>query len=646
MKKILWLAFNAKFSHTSLTVRYLRQAAAQLNIESDILELTINNYVPDILSEIYAHQPDIIGIACYIWNIELVKHILPLVRKVLPNTLIICGGPEVSYDVAEFMEAQPAVDFLIRGEGEEAICELLELLINQQAVNKDRRLTAAPINPGIAWREGALGTGSEAVIHEGQAVTVMDKLEPSVLRLPFPYIEAEMAEIREKILYYETSRGCPFSCAYCLSCATAGVRYRPLAEVLGELDFFVAHDVRQVKFVDRTFNAKKAHFLPIIQYIRNLPPTCRTNFHFEVAVDYLDGETIQLLQSMPKGRVQLEIGVQTTNKTVLRRISRVNHWEDICRNITALQKNHNMHIHTDLIIGLPGEDLASFGRSFNDLYRLHTDMLQLGFLKFLKGSAMMDMVEQYHYTYMDIGPYEVLSNAVLDYGEIRWLHIFEQVFELYYNGGRCLRATEYLIEHFFGGNAFQFYSRFTDYWEGLGNHRRAISAKQLYGYLWEFFEMVLKADVGNGPRAGAIDWSAETHRDKSGQPHRDRSAQTHRLIMDNLMRFDALTADSGQNRPDFLHWNREKYQAQTAAFWRDKLPNGQGASAVLEGFNFTNWRELNKKYHIEVFDITVGLPEEGPGIVGHQQALLFMYESRVFERVMELNLTLQVKKTD
>ncbi|WP_303685035.1 B12-binding domain-containing radical SAM protein, partial [Anaerovibrio lipolyticus] len=379
--------------------------------------------------------------------------------------------------------------------------------------------------------------------------------------------------------------------------------------------------VRQVKFVDRTFNAKKSHFLPIIEYIRALPATCRTNFHFEVAVDYFDGETVEVLQSMPKGRVQLEIGVQTTNKEVLKRISRVNHWEDICKNIKALQKHHNIHIHTDLIIGLPGEDLASFGKSFNDLYALHTDMLQLGFLKFLKGSAMMDMVEEYQYKYMDIGPYEVLSNDVMGYGEIRWLHIFEQVFELYHNAGRCLKSMEYMIENFFGGNAFKFYSCFTDYWEKLENHKRAISAKNLYGYLWDFFKMILSADVDNGPRDGIMDTSAENHR----------------LIMDNLMRFDALTADSGQNRPEFLNWNKEKYQEQTAAFWRDRLPKGQGASAVIDGFKFTNWRELNKKYHIEFFDVTV----VNSILLPQPQTLLFVYENRNFDRVVEVNIRLK-----
>lgn len=604
MKNILWLAFNAKFTHTSLAARYLRQAAAEINIPSSVLELTINNHIPDILSEIYSYRPDIVGISCYIWNIELVKQIVPLLRKVLPHTIIICGGPEVSYGTEQFMKENSAVDFVIRGEAEETVQELLQMIILRQELDYQRWLTSKPDAKGLAYRR------ADGTIAEGEAVTVVDADNPRRLTVPFPYVQAEMEDIKDKILYYETSRGCPFSCAYCLSCATAGVRFRPWPEVKEELDFFVDHDVRQIKFVDRTFNAQKEHFYPILQYIRDLPASCRTNFHFEMAVDYLDGETISILQAMPKGRVQLEIGIQTTNKQVLERIARINHWDKICHNIKALQKNHNMHIHTDLIIGLPGEDMASFGRSFNDLYALHTDMLQIGFLKFLKGAAMMELVEKYDYQYMDIGPYEVLSNNVLDYGQIRWLHIFEQVFELYHNAGRCLKSADYLIKTFFAGDAFAFYARFTDYWEQQGNHRRSISARSLYNYLWAFFEQLAQSREDTAHDGDAY------------------------LIMDNLLRYDALTADGGQNRPEFLNWNGEKYQEQTAAFWRDKLRSGKGASGVIDGFKFTNWRELNRKYHIEFFEAAVS----DEVIVCRRQVLLFIYNRGVFDKIVELDL--------
>ncbi|MBO5650732.1 MAG: B12-binding domain-containing radical SAM protein, partial [Selenomonas sp.] len=450
--KILWLALNAKYSHTSLSVRYLRQAVPG----SEIMELTINHQLLAMLGEIYSARPKVLGISCYIWNIEMVKSLLKLLPAALPDTIIICGGPEVSYGVAEFMQEFPMVDYVCRGEGEEALPKLITQL---QAVNFDRSKVNEQLDrsniSGIAWRSL---TGQ---INEGQAVTVADFGEC----VPFAYRAEEMEDIKERILYYETSRGCPFSCAYCLSCATVGVRFLPLERVFKELAFFVQHDVRQVKFVDRTFNAKKSHFLPILQYLLKLPAGCRTNFHFEVAIDYLDEEVMQVLAQMPKGRVQLEIGIQSTNPATLKAVARVNHWQDIADHIQRIMGFHNMHLHVDLIIGLPGEGMESFHKSFNDVYALQTDMLQLGFLKFLKGAAMMKLIEVYHYQYMPMAPYEVLQNDVLSYEEIRWFHSFEQVFELYYNAGRCRKTANYLIRECEQGDAFVFWQKFTDWWE-------------------------------------------------------------------------------------------------------------------------------------------------------------------------------------
>lgn len=586
MKKILWVAFNAKFSHTSLTVRYLRECAKECGLESDILELTINNYVPDILSEIYEHRPDIIGIACYIWNIELVKKLLPLLRRVLPHSVIICGGPEVSYETEDLMRDFPQVDFVLRGEGEESVKELLIKLCTD-----DERCDA--FSAGIAWRDAC------GAIHASQPVTVAANSE-NILELPFAYHKSEMADIKEKILYYETSRGCPFSCVYCLSCATAGVRFRPLAQVLNELQFFVDADVRQVKFVDRTFNARKGHLLPILNFIAALPAACRTNFHFEIAVDYLDEEAITVLQNMPQGRVQLEIGIQSTNPEVLKKIKRVNHWSKITANIQALQKNHNMHIHTDLIIGLPSEDMASFAKSFNDLYALHTDMLQLGFLKFLKGAAMQKEVEVYNYQYMDSAPYEVLSNDVLSYEEICQLHVFEQIFELYNNSGRCLSAMAYLIEQCFAGNAFECYMSLVSYWTQNKYHRCSHAARALYGILKAFAHSLMA----------------------------EQNKSLDMCSLDALLRFDALTADSGQNRPEELCWNLEKYQAYTADFWRGKL--AKNIFSVIHNFEFSNWRKIRKSFHIEFFpykllnaDKSVNLELEKV-----EQILLFDYRGK------------------
>lgn len=569
---IVWLGINAKFSHTSLAVRYLREAVPG----SRILELTINHPLLDILGEVYEQQPKVLGISCYIWNIEIVKQLLKLLPAALPDAVILCGGPEVSYGTADFMRKFPMVDYVLRGEGEEAVRELACCLaanrLDTKAVNA--ALDAAEI-PGVAWR------GTDGCIHEGQDVTVAE-----LTAVPFAYREEEMEGIRERILYYETTRGCPFSCAYCLSCATAGVRFLPLDRVFHELDFFVRHDVRQVKFVDRTFNAKKSHFLPILQYLLALPASCRTNFHFEAAIDYLDEEVLAILQRMPRGRVQLEIGIQSTNEDTLQTVSRVNHWEAIQSHIRRIMSFGNMHLHVDLIIGLPGEGMESFHQSFNDVYALQADMLQLGFLKFLKGAAMMNLVQPYGYQYMAMAPYEVLATDSLHYGEIRWLHSFEMVFELYYNAGRCRKTAAFLIQGQEQGDAFSFWQKFTDWWEQKGFHKIGHSTKSLYGYLRDFACETYGAD---------------------------------RDLMDALLRYDALLADGGRIRPENLSWNREKYLEITAPFWREPE---EAVRAYIPGYAFTNWREINKKYHIEIFDYEVRAAVTGT-VPRRQTALLF-----------------------
>lgn len=556
---ILWLAINAKYSHTSLAVRYLRECVPG----SEILELTINHQLLAALGEIYERQPRVLGIACYIWNIEMVKDLLRLLPAALPDTIIVCGGPEVSYDTAAFFREFPMVDFVVRGEGEEAVVQLIERL---RAVKLDKARAAEVSRlgslPGVAMRR------EDGTIDESTAVTVAD-----FSQVPFAYREAEMEPVKERILYYETSRGCPFSCAYCLSCATAGVRFLPLARVFGELDFFVRHDVRQVKFVDRTFNAKKSHFLPILQYILALPQTVRTNFHFEVAIDYLDEDVLETLAQMPRGRVQLEIGIQSTNEKTLQAVSRCNHWEQIATHIRRILSFHNMHLHVDLIIGLPGEGMDSFARSFNDVYELHADMLQLGFLKFLKGASMMQLVEPYRYAYMAMAPYEVLRSDALTYGEIRWFHSFEDVFETYYNAGRCRHTADFLIKAQEHGDAFAFWKRFTDWWENHGYHKVGHATKDLYGLLRDF--------AGDAYGTAAV-------------------------LLDNLLRFDALMADGGRIRPVCLNWDMETHQDKTAPFWRSERPR-----AYLPGFVFENWRAVRGRYHIEFFACDVRKAAEG-----------------------------------
>lgn len=557
-KRVVWLALNAKYTHTSLAVRYLREVSRGV-AEAEILELTIQMPLLTILGAIYERRPKILGISCYIWNIETVKALLPLLPKAMPELTILCGGPEVSYDTGAFLRAFPMVGYVIRGEGEVAVKDLLRYFGGDKGIAREDIA-------GLAWRN------KKGTIYEGSPVVV-----ESLDDLPFAYREEEMAALRERILYYESSRGCPFSCAYCLSGATAGVRFLPLPRVFKELAFFVAHDVRQVKFVDRTFNASKAHFLPIMCYILDLPETCRTNFHFEVAADHLDEEAIAILQQMPKGRVQLEVGIQSTNPQTLEKIRRVNCWERIAAAVQALGQAGNIHLHVDLIIGLPEEDMMSLARSFNDVYALQPDMLQIGFLKFLKGAAMMEQREAGAYQYMDIAPYEVLTNRWLSYGEIQWLKIMEMVFSYYYNAGRCRTTIEWLIRAGTKGDAFSFYRMFTRWWERCGYHRRAHRAAALYDILLAFAQQAFRT-------LSEIETEAR-------------------------MRFDALARERGSLYPPGLDWNQQRYQAQTARFWRQG-----GAASVLPGYKFSNWHTIRQHYHIEWFPVDVTRPEGGEGV--------------------------------
>ena len=542
--KVILTTLNAKYTHTSLALRYLRGCCRDF-CDAEIMEFTINNQLLDILGQIYEKRPDVIGIVCYIWNIEMVKQLVKIFHRVLPDCRIVCGGPEVSYNTASFMQNFPMVDYVVRGEGEEAFAQLLQKLQSGHQITDIR---------GIAYRE------ESGEICEGEAVTIGD-LDTIV----FPYEKMEMSEIKDRILYYETSRGCPFACKYCLSCATKGVRYFSIERVLKELAFFVKQDVRQVKFVDRTFNADKAHFVPIIDFIAK--QDCRTNFHFEVAIDYMDDEVLAALKCMPKGRVQLEIGIQSTNKETLQAVSRVNHWDKISANIKQILSFHNIHLHVDLIIGLPNEDKLSFSKSFNDVYELKPDMLQLGFLKFLKGAAIMKIVKEHEYVFMDMAPYQVLANKYMSYGEIRWFHSFEDVFERYYNAGRFRKTIAYLIRTGEAGNAFVFYQRFTNYWENQGYHKVAHTTKALYGYL--------------------LDYCRDTYAEQT-------------IAVEELLKLDALISERGGVHPERLHWNMTKYQPETARFWRDS-----GAEKYIKAYTFTNWRELRRQYHIEVFSMDV-----------------------------------------
>lgn len=540
--KVVLSTLNAKFIHSSFALRYLEAVCQSVCPGVVRKEYTINNELLNILSDIYKEQPTVVGLACYIWNIDMILELAGLIKKVLPQVIIILGGPEVTYEPAEMMKRYPYIDYIVHGEGEETLPILLKAL--QSTLPVDDVV-------GVTYRKD-----EKIIVGEPQ---IVDNLNT----LPFPYCDADIPHLQDKIIYYESARGCPFSCKYCLSSATSGVRFLDLQRVYEDLEFFIRHDVRQVKFVDRTFNARKEHYLPILRFLAK--QNCRTNFHFEIAVDILDDEVIEFLKDVPVGRFQFEIGIQSTYKPTLAKISRHNNWPKIVEYVTKIVANQNIHVHLDLIVGLPEESYTQFGQSFNDVYQLKPEMLQIGFLKVLKGAGIRKNADVYQYVFLDHAPYEVLSNNCLTYSEVRKLKIFEEIFNQVYNAGRFKWTLEFLIG-VHGGNAFAFYDDLTTYWEERELHLVAHSSKSLYKYLLEFCQTYHKK---------AVD------------------------VVEEFLKFDALVSEKGAIRPEVLSWNKEMWAKNRGAFWS----NQETVRNYLPEYTFTTWRDINKKHHIEVFSI-------------------------------------------
>ncbi len=571
--KVLLSTLNAKYIHSSLALRSLAAYCEKSGQNITVREYTVNNGLLEILSDIYAYQADVIGLACYIWNIEVSLELAKLIKKVQPDTIIVLGGPEVTYLPEAILNDHAAVDYIVLGEGEQTLDNLLATLDGGQTVQDV---------PGLAYRS------------KGMVVTSQPQVVGSLDDIPFPYRHEDMELMKDKILYYESSRGCPFSCQYCLSSATAGVRFLGQERVISDLKFFIEHNVRQVKFVDRTFNARKEHYFPIMKFLA--AQTCRTNFHFEIAADIWDKEVLEFLRDVPPGRFQFEIGIQSTNEQTLAAIKRHNNWHQIVENVSRVKDYGNIHLHLDLIVGLPHETISEFTKSFNDVYHLQPDMLQIGFLKMLKGSGIRHSSVDHGYVYMDSAPYEVLANNYMDYSQIRKLKILEEVFEQVYNSGRFQYSLPWLIA-LNGDDAFDFYYKLACYWEQRGHHLVAHSAKTLYrqmaDFCSEFYPQVLGEYL-------------------------------------EFLKFDALLSEHGTVRSEFLPWNQinqasaDKWADAKTAFWRDS----ERVRHYLPDFEFTTWRDIKKQFHIEVFtvDIPLYLKETG-NLTNRETAVLFTYQN-------------------
>lgn len=469
--KIIICGINAKYIHSNLAIYNLRCYADQhagTNDEIILKEYTINHYVENILRDLYEEKPDLVVFSCYIWNISYVRELAQELKKVLPGLIIWAGGPEVAYHAADFLKENPYVDLIMCGEGEKLFSDMISFCDGDFSKYCEQTM------PGTVYRKG------EQILDYGFApIMNMDEV-------PFVYNDFEL--FSHKIIYYESSRGCPFSCSYCLSSVDKTIRFRSLELVYTELDRFLAARVPQVKFVDRTFNCDRKRALNIWQYIQEHDNGV-TNFHFEVSADLLDEAAFSLFEQMRPGLIQLEIGVQSTFLPTVTAIRRRMDLGKVFANVDRVHKMRNIHQHLDLIAGLPEENLEQFKTSFNEVYVHEPDQLQLGFLKVLHGTFMESMIEEYGIRYRSQPPYEVLSTKWLSYDDVNILKGVEELVEMYYNSGQYANILKYAIPYY--SSPYDFYHAFAAYYKEKEYHKLNHTRMRKYEILKEFLSQTL-----------------------------------------------------------------------------------------------------------------------------------------------------------
>ncbi|WP_195988831.1 B12-binding domain-containing radical SAM protein [Clostridium sp. D53t1_180928_C8] len=464
--KVLLTAINSKFVHSNLAVRYLKAFTEDMDYECKIREFSINDRDEKILEEIIKEKADVIAFSTYIWNIEIVKRLSNLIKLVDKNIKIVYGGPEVSYDSLNILKELPG-DYVIQGEGEKTYREFIEYLLGYRSITDIR---------GLYFKE------NDEVISNGNRPLM------NMEEIVFPYKEDE--NLDNKIVYYEASRGCPFNCKYCLSSTTHGVRFLNVDRVKKELQYFIDKKVRLVKFVDRTFNCNFKFSMAIWEFLINAETN--TQFHFEISADILKPQELELLRKAPKDRFQFEVGVQTTNDDVLNRINRFVNFSDIKEKVVELLEIKNIKQHLDLIAGLPGEDITSFKKSFNDVYSIGPEEIQLGFLKLLRGSSMREEAEEYGMKYSPYPPYEILQTKDISYDELLVLKKVESMVDKYYNSQKFNNIIKFLITSF--DTPYDFYLELGNYFDKKGYFDRNIGNSEYYKVFLDFNMDITKLD--------------------------------------------------------------------------------------------------------------------------------------------------------
>ena len=540
--KVLLTAVNAKYIHSNPAVyslqKFVTAYAPEYGKDVELAEFTINHYADDILQEIYRRRPDVVAFSCYIWNLQMIERVLEDLPRVLPEVQIWAGGPEVSYDALEFLKKHGCMTGVMMGEGEETFLDLMEYWHGKKNLSEI---------PGITWRDGK----GEIKVQPGRPLLDMNRI---------PFLYDELDDFEHRIIYYESSRGCPFSCSYCLSSIDKSVRFRDAQTVVKELQFFLDRKVPQVKFVDRTFNCRHSHALTIWNYIREHDNGI-TNFHFEIAADLLNEEELALLNTMRPGLVQLEIGVQSTNQKTIEAIDRVMDFSHLCSVVKRVQSGHNIHQHLDLIAGLPWENFDSFRQSFNDVYHLYPDQLQLGFLKVLKGSKMQEKAEEYGIVYHSDPVYEVFYTNWISYQEILELKQIEDMVEVYYNSGQFPNTIRHLEKEFC--DPFTMYQQLAAFYGQQGWWGQSHSRMQRFEMLREFIHSV-----------------------------------SENRIYDELLLLDLYLRENSKSRPKWAP-DLQNEKKQFLDWFRQEEQEHQ----VLKGYEGFSARQMMNMVHLERFSI-------------------------------------------
>jgi anaerobic magnesium-protoporphyrin IX monomethyl ester cyclase len=580
--KVIVATLNAKYIHMSLALRYLK-AYCDNDFDVQIAEYTVKDPAMNVVTDLFGREPDVVGFSCYIWNIEETIRIVQMLRKIRPDLKIILGGPEVSYDTEYWMKRIPEVDFIVMGEGEEALHHLLSTL------QGDRKYHFVY---GIAYRKG-----DEVIVNPGRP-----KLDLSTVPSPYRFVE-DVPDLATRVVYFETSRGCPFSCQFCLSSIEVGVRYFDIDKVKSDLLYLIGSGAKLVKFVDRTFNIKRDYALDMFQFLIENHGGC--TFQFEITADIMRPEVLDYLaENAPPGIFRFEIGVQSTNDETNELIQRRQNFTKLTRTVSMIKNSGKIDQHLDLIAGLPEEDYASFRKTFNDVFALRPEELQLGFLKMLRGTGMRREADKYGYRYMDHAPYEILGNDILSFSDIVRIKRVEDVLEKYWNAHRSDFTVDYLIQQEFE-TPFDFFQQFGDYWEEQGWQRIGHQLEDLFVRLREFLE------------------SRSTPR---------------MLIIEGLMKLDYFLQH--KYRPRKIWWEFSLEKEKYVEYLKMIAEHPEWVSEEFESLGVKE-KELHKRVMIEVLPFRLNVYRERGEIDVSSDTLLIVYydtESGGKPRVFTLEL--------